>query len=54
MKITENENIAKYVERIKVSVSENRAFGGKIDHMTTIRKVLRTLIPIYEIKVSTI
>ena len=54
MKMREDENITKYVERIKASISAIRASGGKIEDETNISKVLRTLLPIYEIRVSTI
>ena len=50
----EDENIAKYVERIKASVSAIKTSGGIIEDKTIISKVLRTIIPIYEIRVSTI
>ena len=50
----EDENIAKYVERIKESVSTIKASGGKIEEETIISKVLRTLLPIYAIRVSAI
>ena len=54
MKMREDDNIAKYVERIKASVSTIRAFGGKIEDTTIISKVLKNLLPIYEIRVSSI
>ena len=54
MKMREDENIAKYVERIKESVSAIRAFGGKIEEETIISKVIRTLLPIYAIRVLAI
>ena len=54
MKMRENENIAKYVERIKASVSAIRALGGEIKEETIMRKFLKTLLPIYAIRVSTI
>ena len=54
MRMREDENIAKYVERIKASVSEIRASRGKIEEETIISKVLRTLLPIYAIRVSVI
>ena len=54
MKMKEDENIAKYVERIKASASAIRAFGGEIKEETIISKVLKTLLPIYEIRVSAI
>ena len=54
MRMREDENIAKYVERIKASVSAIKASGGKIEEEIVISKVLRTLLPIYAIRVSTI
>ena len=54
MKMREDENIAKYVERIKASVSAIKAFGGKIEDEIVISKVLRTLLPIYAIGVFSI
>ena len=50
----EDENITKYVEIIKASVSAIKEFGGDIDDKIVVRKVLRTILPIYEIRVSTI
>ena len=50
----EDENIAKYVEIIKASVSAIRAFGGLIDEKIVVSKVLRTLLPIYATRVSII
>ena len=54
MKMREDKNIAKYVERIKASVSAIRASGVKIEDTIVVRKVLKTLLPIYAIGVSTI
>jgi hypothetical protein len=54
MRMREDENIAKYVERVKASVSAIKAFGGDIKEETIISKVLRTLLLIYAIRVSTI
>ena len=54
MRMREDENIAKYVERIKASISAIKALEGKIEDETVISKVLRTLLPVYAIKVSTI
>ena len=50
----EDENIAKYVERIKASVSTIKASGGHIKDTTVVGQVLRTLLSIYAIGVSTI
>lgn len=41
----EGENITKYVERIK-------AFRGTIEDVIVVSKALKTLLPIYAIKVS--
>lgn len=54
MKMREDENIAKYVERFKASVSAMKASGGEIEEKTIVRKVLRTLLHIYTIRVSDI
>ena len=54
MRMREDENIAKYVERIKASVSAIKASSGKIKEEIVINKVLRTLLPIYAIRVSAI
>ena len=54
MKMREDENIAKYVERIKASVSAIRASGGIIDEKIVVSKVLRPLLPIYAIRLYSI
>ena len=54
MKMKEDENIAKYVKRIKASVSAFRASGRKIEDTIVVRKVLIILLLIYAIRVSTI
>ena len=54
IKMIEDENIVKYVERIKASASAIRAFRGIIDGTIVVRKLLQNLIPIYEIRVSSI
>ena len=54
MRMREDENIAKYVERIKASVSAIKASGGKIEEEIVISKVLRTLLLVYAIRVSAI
>ena len=54
MKMREDENIAKYVERIKASVSAIKASRGDIDKKIVLRKLLITLLPIYAIRFSTI
>ena len=50
----EDENIAKYVEIIKDSVSAIKTSRGKIEDVTVVRKILRTLLPIYAIRVLAI
>ena len=54
MRMREDENIAKYVERVKANVSAIKASGGEIKDETVVSNVLRTLLPIYAIRVSTI
>ena len=49
-----DENIKKYVEIIKASVSTIKESRGDIDDKIIVSKVLRTLLPIYAIRVSTI
>ena len=51
MRMREDENIAKYVEKVKTSVSAIRASRGDIKDEIVISKVLRTLLPIYAISV---
>ena len=54
MRMREDENIAKYVERIKASVSAIRASRGEIKEEIVISKVLKTLLLVYAIRVSSI
>ena len=54
MRMREDENVAKYVERVKACVSAIKASREDINEETVISKVLRTLLPIYAIKVSVI
>ena len=54
MRIREEENVAKYVERIKVSVSAIRASRGEIKEQIVVSKIIRTLLPIHAIRVSSI
>ena len=55
MKMSDDDsNIAKYAERIKACVSAIKASGGDIKEETIVSKVLRTHLPIYAIRVSTI
>ena len=50
----DDENIVKYVERIKSSVSAIKEFVGDIKEKNIVRKVLKNILPIYVIRVSTI
>ena len=54
MKMEEGENIAQYVSRIIEVVSAIRSVVGHLDDDTALSKVLRTLLPIYAIRVSAI
>ena len=54
MRIREDENIAKYVERTKASVSAIKASRGDITEEIVVSKVLKTLLPLYAIRVSSI
>ena len=54
MKMKEGENIINYNKRIKNNVSAIRVGGGKIEDETMVSKVLRTLLPIYVIRVLAI
>ena len=54
MRMRKDKNISKYVERIKARVSTNKASGGDIKDETIVSKVLRILLPIYAIRVSSI
>ena len=54
MRMREDENVSKYVERIKASVNAIRASGGEIKEETIVSKILTTLIPIYVVRVSSI
>ena len=54
MKMEEGETIAQYVARIKEVVSAIRGANGIIDDDTVLNKVLRTLLPIYAIRVFAI
>lgn len=54
MKMREDENIAKYVDRNKASVTTIKVAGGTIEYVIVICKVLRTLLPIYTIRVFAI
>ena len=54
MKMKEGEDITKYNERMKKSVREIRDARWKIEEKIVVSKVLRTLLPIYAIRVSSI
>ena len=54
LRMIEDENVAKYVERIEAGVSAIRASRREIKEETVVSKILRTLIPIYAIRVSSI
>ena len=54
VKVEEGETVAQYVARIKEFVSAIKGSDGKIDDDTVLSKVLRTLLPVYAIRVSTI
>ena len=54
IKMKEDENMANYVERIKASIIAIKASEGKMEDKTIVSKVLRTLLPIYAIRVSVI
>lgn len=50
MRMKEDENVVKYVSRIKEFVSVIKAIGGVINDTRFVNKVLITLLPIYAIK----
>ena len=52
MRMEEGENMAQYVARLKEVVSAIKGATGHIDDDTILSKVLRTLLPIYAIRVS--
>ena len=54
MRMEENENAVQYGARIKEVVSAIRCLGGQLDEDTVNSKYLRTLLPIYAIRVSAI
>ena len=49
MRMREDENVAKYVERVKASVGAIRASRGEIKEEIIVSKILRTFLPIYAI-----
>ena len=54
MKLEEAENVAQYGVRMKEVVSAIRSLGGQLQEETVSRKYMRTLLPIYAIRVSAI
>ena len=54
MKMEEGENVAQYGSRMKEVVCAIRSLGGQLEEDTINRKYLRTLLPIYAIRVSAI
>jgi hypothetical protein len=54
MRMMEGENIVQYYTRVKEIVNAIRSANGEIKDEIVISKVLRTLLPIYAIRVSTI
>lgn len=54
MKMKEGENIEQYTNRLKQVLHAIRASNGDISGETVVRKVLRTLFPVYTIRISTI
>lgn len=54
MKMEEHENAVQYGARVKEVVSAIRCLGGTLDNDTVNSKYLRTLLPIYAIRVSAI
>ena len=52
MKMEEGETIPQYVARIKEVVSAIKGVDGAIEDDIVLRKVLRTLLPVYVIRVS--
>ena len=54
MRMQEDENIAQYFSKIKDVVNAIRVATDKIGDDTVLSEVLRTLLPLYAIRVSTI
>ena len=54
MKMEEGENVAQYGARMKEVVSAIRSLGGQLQEEIVSSKYLRTLLPIYAIRVSAI
>src|SRR5271156_723681 len=54
LKMKEGENITQYNTRIKEVVNAIRGVGGVLEEDKVVSKILRTLLPTYAIRVSTI
>lgn len=54
MRMQEGENIVEYCARVKEVANVIKGSNGKIEDETMIRKLLRTLLPIHAIRVSSI
>ena len=54
MRMREDENVAKYVERMKASVNVIRESRGEIKEETIVSKIIKTFLSIYAIRVSAI
>lgn len=54
MRMVEGETIQQYGIRIKIVVGEIKSACGKIEDSTMVSKVLRSLLPVYAIRVATI
>ena len=54
MKMREDENTAKYVERIKEIVCAIRSYGGNIEDKLRVRKVLKIFLLVYVIRLTDI
>lgn len=52
--MVEGETIQQYGIRIKIVVGDIKSAGGKIEDSTIVSKVLRSLLPIYAIRVVAI
>lgn len=54
MGMVDGENIAQYEQMSKEVVGGIKSVGGKVEEDTVVSKMLRTLLPQYAIRVSTI
>ena len=54
MRMEEGENISQYASRIKEVVNAIRSSVGHLEDETILSKVLKSLLPIYAIRVSAI